>query len=158
MTNYTRSIILFLSVITFSAIAQSPDDHQLHQWIKLLSVKKDPRAANLDTVLKQISKTDTSTWCETLVQLCGPRQNSNIRCQIRTRLLRHLLGEKKCPNAPSPLDNLREALQAAYEIEDEALQYEIHLRLAQIYNSMSQFGTATMHHHMLFDILHRNNR
>jgi DNA-binding CsgD family transcriptional regulator len=64
----------------------------------------------------------------------------------------------RCRSDPESLANLREALQGAYEIEDELLQFEIHLRMGQIYNALHQYGIASMHYHLLFDILYRNKR
>ncbi|HZV70709.1 MAG TPA: hypothetical protein VFG10_14240 [Saprospiraceae bacterium] len=125
-----------------------------------MSIKKDTRDIRLTDVIREISETDSSTWCQTIDRINKGVQKANIRAQIRSKILWNGMKprEMKCPNDPSLIDNFRDALQAAYEIEDEMLQYTIHLSLGQVYNGMSQYGLAVMHFQMYFDILRRNNR
>jgi len=125
-----------------------------------MSVKKDPYDTRLAAITSEISSTDSSTWCQTIDRINKGVQKANIRAQIRSKILWNGMKPRgmKCPNDPSLIDNFRDALQAAYEIEDEMLQYTIHLSLGQIYNGMSQYGLAVMHFQMYFDILRRNNR
>src|SRR5688500_2859868 len=156
-----RSFIIFLWCLTYYALLSAqPGDQQINNWIKTLSQKKDPRGNSLELITHEISVTYSATLCNTIDRIKLAAKESNIRGQIRTKIILHLLQRHgiKCNSDQSSLDLLGEALQAAYEIEDEALQYEIHLRLGQIYNGMKQYGLATMHYHMLFDILRRSDR
>ena len=157
----SRSIIILLYCLAGQVFmhAQSTDQ-QINTWLKALSAKKDPGEKKLDAVSHEILATDSSTWCNTLDQIKTAAEEESDRCKIRTLILQNALMSQgvNCRGNSSSLENLQQALQAAYEIEDEALQYDIHLDLGQTYNGMHQYGLATMHFHMLFDILKRNNR
>ncbi|HUR31933.1 MAG TPA: hypothetical protein VMZ69_10920 [Saprospiraceae bacterium] len=156
-----QSLIFLFYFLISTAFAQvQVSDRQIDAWLKALSTKNDPGEKTLDVVAGEVLKMDSSTWCETVDQVSLAAQHESVRCQIRARLLQNIMNGSgmHCPDHPDRLDNLKKALQAAYEIEDEALQYDIHLDLGQIYNGAGQYGLATMHFHMLFDILRRNDR
>ena len=155
-----RLITVFFICCYANHACTQPADRQFKTWLKTLSVKKDPQAAKMDTVVAEIRTYAQSTWCGTIDELNSLAKDENQRCRIRTKLVRHLVNEAgaHCPGGPETLANLRDALQGAYEIEDELLQYEIHLRMGQVYNAMHQYGMASMHYHLLFEILHRNKR
>jgi len=154
-----HTLILLLSCFYSSLLAQ-PGQQEVRTWLKVLSVKQDHRAANLDSVYIAINKLDTTSRCAAIQELQVMSQNANSRCQIRVRLLSHLLNSPgiPCNPDPEPIDNLRKALQLAYELEDEYLQYEIHLRLGQLYNGSQDYGQATIHYQLMFDILSRHYR
>lgn len=154
-----RALILLFGCLS-SSLAAQPGHQQIQTWLKTLSVKVDLRAANLDSVYIEITKLDSTGRCRAIQQLQTQSQNANTRCQIRVRLLSHLLynPDMPCIAVSDPIDNLRIALQLAYEIEDEHLQYEIHLRLGQLYNGSHAYGQATIHYQQMFDILDRYNR
>ncbi len=137
-----------------------PDHEQIQSWLKSLSVKHDPRATNLESVYQAIIKLDTTNCCVAIQELQAQSQDANIRCQIRVRLLSHLLNypDIPCILVADPIDNLHKALQLAYELEDEFLQYEIHLRLGQSYNGSQDFDQATIHYLQMMDILTRYDR
>jgi DNA-binding CsgD family transcriptional regulator/tetratricopeptide (TPR) repeat protein len=134
-------------------------EQQIHTWIKALSVKKDLRGNNINLVFQGIENSDSATLCSTIGRFTTSAEDANIRGQIRAKIILHLLESPKrnCQYIRPAVDLLRGALQSAYEIEDEALQYEVHLRLGQVYNAMRHYGLASMHYHMLFDILRRND-
>ncbi len=155
MVRLGPTLILLFCCFYSSLDAQS--EQQIQSWLKALSVKRDVRAANLDSVYKEIIELDSTSRCRAIEQIQAKSENANARCQIRVRLLSHLLNIPCIPE-PDPIDNLRKALQLAYEIEDEDLQYEIHLRLGQLYNGSRDYGQATIHYYQLFDILHRHDR
>ncbi len=148
------------SLSTSNAQYKRPDDHQIDAWIKKLSVKKDRNTENIKTVMHEMVETDSSTWCQTMDRISAASENANVRCQIRAKILRTSISIVgiHCTSSTPEIDYLRDALQDAYEIEDETLQFDIHLTLGQIYNGMAQYGFATMHFHMLFDILKHNPR
>jgi tetratricopeptide (TPR) repeat protein len=156
---FCRSLILFFSCLSCSLAAQ-PDHQQLQSWLKSLSVKHDPRATNLESVYQAIIKLDTTNRCVAIQELQAQSQDANTRCKIRVRLLSHLMNFPGIPCVPvtDPIDNLRRALQLAYELEDEHLQFEIHLRLGQLYNGAYAYGLATIHFQQMFDILSRHDR
>ncbi len=155
------SFFLLLCCLTGNTFAQKEvDDRQINIWIKTLSVKKDLRDSMLSSVIREVAGTDSSTLCQTMDRIDTVAQKANVRCQIRVRILRNSIQKPggNCPGGISQIDNYNAALQAAYEIEDENLQYMIHLTLGQMYNGKSQYGLASMHFHMFFDILNRNRR
>ena len=136
-------------------------DKQIRNWVKELSCKSDPRATVLDSVYHDIRDLGSTVRCETLIKLHNAAESSpNGRLRIRVRLLRHLLNQngELCPPTESLIDNLKIALREAYELEDEPLQYEIHLRLGQVYNGAQLYGQAAMHFHLFFDILRNHDR
>jgi tetratricopeptide (TPR) repeat protein len=137
-----------------------PGDKQIRSWIKTLSAKKDPRDSKLGEVIGEIRAIDSSTWCQTMERINTVAQKESTRCQIRVKILWNETkpGGLHCSHEIPAIDNYNAALQAAYEIEDENLQYKIHLTLGQIYNGMGQYGLAAMHFHLFFDILNRNHR
>src|SRR5687768_5631936 len=147
-------------VASFVQAHAQPGDQQINTWIKELAAKKDPGEKRIELVYRDFLKLDSSTRCQAIERIRTAAQRESIRCQIRVRILQNsLIGTGlNCPEDPSELSNAQEALQDAYEIEDEALQYDLHLDLGQKYNGMRQYGLATMHFHMLFDVLRRNNR
>jgi tetratricopeptide (TPR) repeat protein len=156
---FCRSLILFFGCLS-SSLAAQPDHQQLQSWLKSLSVKHDPRATSLESVYQAIIKLDTTNRCIAIQELQDQSQEANTRCQIRVRLLSHLMNFPGIPCVPvtDPIDNLRRALQLAYELEDEHLQFEIHLRLGQLYNGAYAYGLATIHFQQMFDILSRHDR
>jgi tetratricopeptide (TPR) repeat protein len=153
-------ILMVLFGCLYSSLTAQPDHQQIQSWLKTLSVKHDPRATNLESVFQVITKLDTTNRCAAIQELQAQSPDANTRCQIRVRLLSELLKYPGIPCTPvsDPIDNLRKALQLAYEIEDEYLQYEIHLRLGQMYNSERAYGQATIHYQQMFDILNRYDR
>ncbi len=161
MNGLHRFLILFICCFASTSSAQvQPSDQQIHAWIKTLSVKSDPRDEMFSEVAHQVSSTDSSIRCQTLDRIKEASKKSNTRSQIRVRILLGGIVSQfiKCHDSPGDIDNYRLALQAAYEIEDEPLQYTIHLTLGQIYNGMHQYGLAVMHFQMYFDLLRRNRR
>lgn len=169
MQYFPRYFILLLCWFSGMAFAQvasaytqsgQPDDKQISTWIRALSIKKDHRDSMLWLVIREVAGSDSSTLCQTMDRIDSIAQKANVRCQIRVRILRNSIQspDRKCPGDYSEIDNYNAALQAAYEIEDEDLQYKIHLTLGQIYNGLNQYGLAAMHFHMFFDILDRNRR
>src|SRR5688572_725640 len=152
--------ILFFFLLCSVYSQEQISDRQIDIWIKSLSAKNDKGEKELHAVAGEILEMDTSALCHTMDRINSASQLENIRTQIRARLLQHILNGSGfvCPGDDPPRVNLKAALQAAYEIEDEALQYDIHLDLGQIYNGIGEYGLATMHFHMLFDILRRNDR
>lgn len=155
----SRTLLLFLSCFCTSLLALSGPE-QTDTWLKTLSIKQDRYAANLESVYQAINKLDTTSRCKAIHELQFLSKEANTRCQIRVRLLSHLLNYPgiPCIPDPEPIDNLRKALQLAYELEDEYLQYEIHLRLGQLYNGSQDYGQATIHFQLMFDILSRHDR
>lgn len=153
-------IFILLFGCLYSSLTAQPDHQQIQTWLKALSVKVDLRAANLDSVYIEITKLDSTGRCTAIQQLQTQSQDANTRCQIRVRLLSHLLhhSDVPCIAVFDPIDNLRKALQLAYELEDEHLQYEIHLRLGQLYNGSHAYGQATIHYQQMFDIINRHDR
>ena len=153
-------ILIMLFGCWCSSLCAQPDPQQIKSWLKDLSVKQDPRAANLDSVYTAINKLDTTIRCAAIKELQVLSQDANERFQVRVRLLIHLLNNPgiPCMSDPEPIDNLRKALQLAYELEDEHLQYEIHLRLGQLYNGSQDYGQATIQYQLMFDILNRHDR
>jgi hypothetical protein len=140
----------------FAAQAQDQvTDEQIENWVKSLSVKRDLSNEKFGSVRKEVFSLDPEAICTVLDRIAALSLKGNIRCQIRTMFLYH---NKVCPNSPSPLDNLRHALQLAYEIEDEFLQYDLHLSLGQHYNGAAQYGLANLHFRQYFDILARHKR
>lgn len=157
-------VLLFICILILGSLPEGwaqPTDKQIGEWVSLLSKKADPRAARLESVLKDLRVYEVPVQCKTTEKLVEAAQESNnTRCQIRVRLIRHILDQNGdiCPKNESLTDNLGAALQAAYELEDEALQYEIHLRQGQLYNGMQQYGQAAMHFLLFFEILGRHPR
>ena len=160
-TSLRRSVLLILYIVaTIGSIQAQPGTRQINNWVKTLCVKKDPKGAKFLEVVQDIAKVDSSSWCYTMDKIYTSTQRGNTRGQIRAKLLQHSMTNHgmKCKDYVDNFENLQRALQEAYEIEDEALQYELHLRLGQFYINRKQYGLAGMHYHLLFDILERNNR
>src|SRR5688500_10378277 len=152
---YRFFILSFCSLLASFVQAQAqPDDQQIKAWIKELAAKKDTGEKRIALAYRDYYELDASTRCQAIERIRTAAQRESIRCQIRVRILhKSLIGTGlNCPGDPSELSNAQEALQDAYEIEDEALQYDLHLDLGQKYNGMRQYGLATMHFHMLFDV------
>lgn len=145
-----------LSTIAFAQV----DERQIDAWIKELSTKEDLGEVRLGVVVQSILKTDSSRYCETIARLTDEAQRSDTYARIRNKLLRHDLQESgvHCTGETGSLQLLNEALHEAYEIEDERLQFEIHLDLGQHYNGRAHYGLASLHFHMLFDVLKKHRR
>lgn len=153
-------ILIMLFGCWSSFLCAQPEPQQIKSWLKALSIKQDHRAANLDSVYISINKLDTTSRCTAIKELQILSQDANERCQVRVRLLIHLLNNPglPCMSDPDPIDNLHKALQLAYALEDEYLQYELHLRLGQLFNGSQEYGQATIHYQLMFDILNRHDR
>lgn len=118
------------------------------------------QGGKLHKVAEEIAAVDSSSRCDIYHRIRTASQNSNVRCRIRAKLLQSFLGDHGfyCPEDVQGHILLNTALQEAYEIDDDALQYEIHLRQGRTYNSIKQFDVGTLHYYLLFDILRRNPR
>ncbi len=156
-----RILILWLCCLASGVIAQEqPGKSEVKSWVNSLSVRKDPRDQKLQEIFHEITALDSASRCRAIHQIIASAKNTNTRSHIRSSLLHHLLNGHglRCTGDLFSTDSLNAALQESYEIDDEALQYDLHLYLGEHYNAIKQFGPASLHYHLLFDILERNQR
>lgn len=160
--HYIRCLILcFLWCLGNLAFAQAQHDNsRIKDWMRSLSVKKDPREEKLQEVAQAISSMDSASICYTIHRITAAAKTGNPRFLIRSLLLHSMLNArgKRCHDDAFNIDSLATALQLSYEIDDEALQYNLHLHFGEYYKATKQFGPASLHYHLLFDILERNRR
>lgn len=152
--------LLLLWLLPYHAHAQgTATDKQLKDWLKTLSAKQDPKAAKLNQVLADFRNANINL-CDAIPRFQALATSYNIRAQIRSRLIIHLVrvDGDDCPNYPDDKQNLLEALQLANEIEDPYLQFEIYLRLEQVYNRMKLYGQGTLQLQLLFESVRRGKR
>ncbi|MDZ4747385.1 MAG: tetratricopeptide repeat protein [Saprospiraceae bacterium] len=121
--------------------------HPVDQWRSALSIKKDIKSTSFRSVFNELYALDSVNYCIALSLLNDLVPRENIHFSIRLRILESQLqlSNKSCPGAFVALADLQDALQTAYEIDDDWLKFELHNILSVHYTNLSNFGSAAMH-------------
>ena len=100
-----------------------------------------------NNVLEGIKKQDSTIRCQVVEDLGQFGNERNKRFQIRFWLLKAILSDFQsgCPNLPESISLYKEALQAAYELEDPFLITVSNKHLAHRYRNMNEFALAVTH-------------
>lgn len=148
MHSSTRiSILLLISLTGLIQLSGQVSDNQMRQWASGLSVKMDSRSMQFNNVLEGIKKQDSTIRCQVVEDLGQFGNERNKRFQIRFWLLKAILSDFQsgCPNLPESISLYKEALQAAYELEDPFLITVSNKHLAHRYRNMNEFALAVTH-------------
>jgi tetratricopeptide (TPR) repeat protein len=140
------SFLLLLGIIAQTSSAQSNEAH-IQKWISTLSVKRDDQSKQYRAVVNDLLAQDSATHCSLLKQMKENGPSNSPRFQIRLSLLENFLrlGKGLCTGAPEASVLLKDALQKAYEIEDNALLFNVHQGLTALYINEGKFSNAALH-------------
>lgn len=156
-----KLLTLFVLVICLqlTAVGQQAD-YPIDKWVEALSIKRDIRSASFRSVFQELLSLDSIHYCQaqSLLNERGPKEN--IRYRIRLRILEGQLqlNLKNCQENPVTSGQLQEALQTAYEIDDDGLKFELHNLLSAIFMNAGNFGSAAMHAMSAIDLAEKLGR
>lgn len=145
-------LILFL--ITAFPLHGKCQEFPYDKWISDLSVKKDPRNERYWSVFYEIFKIDSTKHCEIVATLKSKASLNNPRQKIRLLNLEAMLllyaresqmNLSDCPSNPPPEELLHQALNSAYELEDDILIFQLYNDLVSLNVVDLKFGEATMY-------------
>lgn len=144
-------LLLFFSM---TCLCQGQADIPVTQWIKKLSVKHDTRSENFRAVFSELLELDSAAYCLVLDRLRdqGPITESRYRIRLEVIQAGLKLQLKTCPGQRPTVEVLKEVLQAAYEIGDEALIFQVHSTLATEYTNQLNYGSAALHAMIAIDL------
>ncbi len=120
------------------------------EWISKLSVKNDPLSSSYNSVQNEIIKIDSQQLCEVFTNLISKGPANNLHYQIRLRLLQQsiqfrLQNVRDCPLKRPAVDLLNEALNMAYELEDDQLTYHVYQGFVGYYATLSNYGKGVLY-------------
>lgn len=127
-------MVVILLLAKHPAASQSVNP-SIDQWVRDLSVKKDPLSTKLREVVDKVTSLDSVSACNALRILDERSALEKNHFKIRNALLRATLRPKfiQCVNTDELIADLKEALKVSYEIEDRFLAAELNQQLSIIY-------------------------
>ncbi|HSF89409.1 MAG TPA: hypothetical protein VLA46_08325 [Saprospiraceae bacterium] len=137
-----------------TCLCRGQADLPVTQWIKKLSVKHDTRSENFRAVYSELLKLDSTAYCLVMHRLRKQGPMSDVRYLIRLEVIQASLKLqlKTCPDQRPTIEVLKEVLQFAYEIGDEALIFQVHRTLATEYTHQLNYGSAALHAMIAIDL------
>ncbi len=142
--------ILFLFIFLISSclvpVYTQPEDLPISNWVRELSSKKSIAPSVFRSVVQSILALDSAQQCDALTLLSenSPRgkryQLRMIIIQFQLQINGFACGDQKWTD-----DKLKEAILAAYEIEDQQLMVDFHQALATYYLQQFNLGSAGLH-------------
>lgn len=124
----------------------------IEKWVNTLSVKADPDMINFSVVKDALCALDSINRCRAIQEMHARSASANARCRIRFYFIRNALSkelhacrEKTCPEVNWNIEETKEMLRLAYEIEDPYLIALGNKMIASDYRMLGEYGLAVMH-------------
>lgn len=138
-------VLLFL-FLSFRANGQGAKS-SVDRWASALSVKKNTDASSIKAVYDELISLDSTQLCQVITTLNELYPGADIRFKARWTLLERQLElkDRTCSETIVSLSDLQDAIQFAYELDDDWLKFELHRNLSVLYTSQLNFGSAAMH-------------
>ena len=135
-----------------------------NEWISKLSIKNDLLSKNYNEVVADLIKIDTPQYCNVFSKLRAKAPANNRRLQLRLKLIEGTIHTYKnlkspCPGSKPPEDLFNEALNIAYEIEDDLITFQICRRLTSYHTDHANYGKGVLYGFLaqeLFDRLEKD--
>src|SRR6188768_742381 len=145
------SILSGFSILVFtlgcSYISAQASEALIQKYVDALSLKKDPHAAQYGATIFEIIGMDSATRCEVLDQLYQKRPSQNIYYRIKSMFLvcQATSSILVCPVNHVSLEEAKEMLKLAYELEDEDLILMGNHALANLNVLLNDPGQTLLH-------------
>ncbi|MDQ3018182.1 MAG: tetratricopeptide repeat protein, partial [Bacteroidota bacterium] len=141
----------WITLVSWSGnIMGQSDTLPYDKWIEYLSVKSDLHSENFLRVYKDFQSIPKEQICEVLSILKSKDSPGNPRRTIRIMTIEGInrlteINILECPGTEPDLQVLQEALNMAYELEDEILIFQIYGGLVSYYIHESNSNQATLY-------------
>jgi tetratricopeptide (TPR) repeat protein len=145
MGHSKKYFILICLFFALPWISHGQNEFPVNEWVKRLSDKNDLISHRI--FMDTIGKIDYPGYCPILKRMYDMKQGHNTWFQIRIDVIyaQYVFGIEACPEGPQTIDLLNEALQKAYEIEDDWLIAEVYQLTAYAHTVRHNIGAGLMY-------------